>query len=75
MKELLEGVALITILALGVFGIRECSEPDKLDIRIAEYICEKHGGLYERNRIAIEHKVVVCNDGSRHDPSNVVIKK
>lgn len=72
MTEILVSSVFIFLL---VFGLAQCSAPNKLDIRIAEYICKDHDGLYERNRIAVENKVVVCNDGSRHSPANVVIKK
>lgn len=72
MKEI---VSVILFTLLCGFGMVQCTAPSKLDIRIAEYICKDHDGLYERNRIAVEHKVVVCNDGSTHSPHNVVIEK
>lgn len=75
MKTLTEIFVAISCIFLVLFGLVQCSAPNKLDIRIAEYICKSHHGLYERNRIAVENKVVVCNDGSRHNPANVVIKK
>lgn len=72
MKEI---ISVVIFALFCLFGMVQCTAPSKLDIRIAEYICKDHDGLYERNRIAVEHKVVVCNDGSTHSPAKVVIQK